>query len=73
MLLTVKLDMSNDKAPAFLNYIKTLEFVTVDEEYELTDAEKNAVDEGIASLERGEKLTHEEVMHNMKKHFPSLF
>lgn len=73
MLVTVKLDMSNAKASALLNYIKTLDFVYIDEKYTLSDAEKQAVEEGLASLDRGEKLTHEEVMNNMKKRFPNLF
>ena len=73
MQLTVKLDMSNAKAPALLNYIKTLEFVSFDEKYTLSDAEKQAVDEGIDALERGEKLKHKDVMNNMKKRFPNLF
>jgi hypothetical protein len=73
MLVTVKLDMSNAKASALLNYIKTLDFVYIDEKYTLSDAEKQAVEEGLASLDRGKKLTHEEVMNNMKKRFPNLF
>lgn len=73
MLVTVKLDMSNAKATALLNYIKTLDFVYIDENYTLSDAEKQAVEEGLASLDRGEKLTHDEVMNNMKKRFPNLF
>jgi len=73
MYLTVKLDMSNAKAGALLNYIKTLDFVSFDRKYILSDTEKQAVDEGIASLERGEKLKHQDVMNNMKKRYPKLF
>ena len=73
MLVTVKLDISNAKALALLNYIKTLDFVHIDEKHSLSDAEKQAVEEGLASLDRGEKLTHEEVMNNMKQRFPNMF
>ena len=73
MQLTVKLDMSNAKAPAFLNYIRTLEFVSFDEKQTLSEEEKQAIDIGIDALERGEKLKHRDVMNNMKKRYPNLF
>lgn len=73
MQLTVKLDMSNAKAPALLNYIKTLDFVSFEDVYILSEIEKQAVDEGIEALERGEKLKHKDVINNMKKRYPNLF
>jgi len=73
MELIVKLDMSNAKAPALLNYIKTLDFVSFEDKYTLSDTEKQAVDVGIEALERGEKLKHKDVMNNMKKSYPNMF
>lgn len=71
--LIVKLDMSHSKAQALLNYIKTLDFVSFEDKYVLSDVEKNAIDEGISSLDNGEKLKHKDVMNNMKKRYPNLF
>ncbi len=73
MQLIVKLDMSHAKAPALLDYIKTLDFVSFEDKYTLSEAEKQAVDIGIDALERGEKLKHKDVMGNMKKRYPNLF
>ncbi len=73
MQLIVKLDMSNAKAPALLNYIKTLDFVSFEDKYILSNIEKQAVDEGIEAIDQGEYLKHEEVMDNMKNRYPNLF
>ncbi|NPA45564.1 MAG: hypothetical protein GXO49_08520 [Chlorobi bacterium] len=73
MLLTVKLDMSNSKAPAFLNYLKSLDFVSFEEKYQLSDDERFAIEIGLKDLEEGNKLKHKDVMNNIKKRYPNLF
>ena len=39
---------------------------------ELTDELRMAIDEGIAELDRGEGITHENVLHKLQAKYPSL-
>ena len=40
--------------------------------YDLTEAQKRAVDKGVASLESGRSYSHEEVMKKKKAKYPDL-
>ena len=73
MQLTLNIDLSNAKALALLNYIRTLEFVSFEERSTLTDTEKQAIDIGIDALEQGKSFKHKEVMSETKKRYPDLF
>ena len=42
------------------------------DEFELTDELKAALDEGIASLDRGEGIPHEQVIAEMQAKYPNL-
>ena len=42
------------------------------DEFELTDEFKAFIDEGIASLERGESTSHESFMKEMQAKYPQL-
>ncbi len=41
-------------------------------EVKLTEAEKKAVDEGLADIEKGNVYTHEEVMERLREKYPHL-
>lgn len=73
MQLTINIDPTNEKALALLNYIRTLDFITLEEKQTLTDAQKRVIDEGLKSLEQGKSYTHSEVMKETKERYPNLF
>ena len=73
MQLTLNIDISNAKALALLNYIRTLDFVSIGENQDLTDNQKQAIDFGIASLENGKYTKHTDVLNETKLRYPNLF
>ncbi len=73
MELRLNLDISNTKALALLNYMRTLEFVSFEESSLLTEVQKQAIDVGIDALGQGKSQTHKEVMNETKKRYPNLF
>jgi len=73
MQLTLNIDLSNNKALALINYIRTLEFVTFTEDFSLTKKEQQAIDVGIDAIKKGQSFKHEEVMLETKKRYPNLF
>ncbi len=73
MQITLNIDISNAKALALLNYIRTLEFVTIEEAQTLTDLQKEAIDIGIDALEKGKSHSHKQVISETKKRYPQLF
>jgi hypothetical protein len=75
MSITFKVDLSNSKAKAFLEYIKTLDFVKVIEskDYELSQNQKNAIDKGIESLNKGYKIPNAKVMSQFREQYPEYF
>ncbi len=42
------------------------------DDLELTDEFKRAIEEGIAELDRGEGITHENVVHELQAKYPKL-
>ena len=74
MIKTFDIDITNNKALALYNYIKTLDFIYLKEESNiLTIEQKRAIDKGLEQLKNGESKTHEEVMNETKKRYPNLF
>lgn len=71
MILTLRIYDSNTKAKAFLEFIKTLDFI---KEVQIDEKQiKKAIDEGIESLEEHGSIPHEEVMSKMKSKYPTYF
>jgi hypothetical protein len=67
------LDINDNKAIAFLNFIKSLDFITVKDEFVLSEEEKKAIDIGLNDIELGNVFTNKEVMSELKKIHPSYF
>ena len=65
-------DISNPKAKAFLEYIKTLEFISVDEPA-LDQQQIKAIEEARKSLKENGGSSHQNVMSRMKDKFPNAF
>jgi hypothetical protein len=72
MKLTIDIDLSNNKALALLNYIKTLDFINI-EESKLTSEQKKAIDSALTSVKKGKTVSHNSVMNDTRKRFPQLF
>ncbi|MEO9258228.1 MAG: hypothetical protein ABI207_07595 [Crocinitomicaceae bacterium] len=71
MIHTLHIDDSNPKAKAFLEFIKTLDFI---KEVQIDEKQiKKAIDEGIESLEKHGGIPHEEIMSKMKNKYPRYF
>lgn len=64
-------DLSNPKAKAFLEFLKTLDFVTISKEFEYpTMSEKEIIDQAIVSekeIEYGDTISHNEFYKAFKK------
>ncbi|RLD58341.1 MAG: hypothetical protein DRJ05_08195 [Bacteroidetes bacterium] len=74
MIVTLDIDTTNTKALALLNYIKTLDFISVGEKPEITSHEqKLAIDEGLNQLENENRLSHSVVMDETRQRYPQLF
>ena len=75
---------SAEKRQELHNYIDQLDEASLEALYtilethtsnkiSLTEAEKKAIDDGLASIEQGNTYTHEEVMNEMKEKYPNLY
>ncbi len=76
MTLSINIDTSNSKAEAFINFIKTLDFVDIyddNENSDLSSKQKLAIDIGLESLEKGRKIPHKKVMEQFKAIYPKYF
>ena len=74
MIRTLHIDDSNPRAKAFLEFVRTLDFIQVDEqEISLSQEQIKALEEGIESLEKHGGVPHEEVMAKMKNKYPKFF
>jgi DNA-binding protein YbaB len=73
--MRVTLDINDNKAVAFLNFIQSLDFVTIknDDEFQLSDLQKRAIDEALNQVESNKTLSQEEVMSEMKNRHPKYF
>lgn len=66
-------DISNPKAKAFLEYIKTLDFISVDDDVILDQQQIQAIEEARKSLKENGGSSHQDVMNRMKGKFPNAF
>ena len=74
MKITLDIDITNVKALALLNYIRTLDFIAIKENKDtLTSEQKQAIDKSIEQLKNGESFTHDQVMNQTKQRYPNLF
>ncbi len=74
MKITLDIDTSDLKAVALLNYIRTLDFISIGEKTgTLTSEQTKAIDKGLEQLEKGDGLAHSKVMKQTKQRYPQLF
>lgn len=69
------LDIKDNKANAFLNFIKSLDFISVSSEdtFVLSDEQKNAIDIGLNDIKEGNVLSHNEVLAELKSKHSKYF
>ena len=74
MRIILDIDITNVKALALLNYIRTLDFIAIKENKNiLTNEQKQAIDKSIEQLKNGESFTHDQVMNETKQRYHNLF
>ena len=67
-------DISKPEAKAFIEYARTLKFISVDEEeIALSSEQIEAINEARISLKKNKGKSHEEVMSKMKNKYPNAF
>lgn len=70
MKLTIDIDITNSKALALLNFLKTLDFIEIkkaaDWWEELSQEQINAVNKGLEDLENGNTHADEEVRKSIR-------
>ena len=75
--MKISLNIQDSKAIAFLNFLKTLDYVKVESneegDIELTDDLKKALDESIQSLKNDGGVPHAQMVNETKKKYPELF
>lgn len=73
--MRVTLDINDNKAVAFLNFIQSLDFVTIksDDGFQLSDLQNRAIDEALNQVESNKTISHEEVKSEMKNRRPKYF
>jgi hypothetical protein len=71
--MRIVLEINDNKAAAFLNFIKSLDFISVNEEFILSSEEKKGIDLGLKDIEEGNVISHAEVMKELKKKHPKYF
>jgi hypothetical protein len=70
--MKITLEIPENKAAAFINFIKSLDFIKISEEtesYELSDIQKKILDERYSAHKQGntKSFTFEEVVNEAKK------
>ena len=66
--MRITIDIKESKALAFLNFIQSLDFVTIKEnEFALSPELEKAIDEGLKQVEEGKVFPHKEAMQQLKK------
>lgn len=75
--MKISLNIQDSKAAAFLNFIKTLDYIQVEDDnasdIELTEDLKNALDESIDSLKKDGGIPNNQMMAKTREKFPNLF
>jgi predicted transcriptional regulator len=74
MKITIDIDMNNAKALALLNYIRTLDFISLNENMaDFSDEQKAAIDKALLSVEEGKTTAHDKVMQKLENKYPKYF
>lgn len=74
MIHTFHIDDTNPNAKAFLEFLRTLDFISLNQTYLNLDEEQiEAIEEARASLKQNGGSPHEDVMLRMKANFPEAF
>jgi predicted transcriptional regulator len=67
---TISISEYDDKAKALMEYLKTLEFITIEEtsvsEYELSEEELEALNRGLKDIDEGRVYSDEEVKKRIR-------
>jgi hypothetical protein len=72
--MRITIDIQDSKATAFLNFIQSLDFVTINEEdNQLTDYTKRAIDIGLQQVEEGRTLSNDEVISEIRNRHPKYY
>lgn len=66
-------DFSDPEVNDFIEYIKSLSFITVEDDFVMSDEQVVAVKEAEISLKMEGGVPHEEVMSSMRKKYPWAF
>jgi len=66
MKFTIDIDINNSKALALLNYIKTLDFINIEDDStdwweQLTASEKKLIQKGAKEIKQGKGINHDDV------------
>lgn len=73
MQVILTFDSNNAQAISLLNYVKSLDFISVVESEEVLSAdEKKAITEGLNDLSANRILSNERVMQQTAERFPQL-
>jgi hypothetical protein len=69
------IDIEDNKVDAFLSFIKSLDFISVksEDEFKLTDEQKNDIDLGLNDIEQGNVFSQEEVLLELKNKHSKYF
>jgi len=74
MKVILDIDMSNAKAIALLNYIRTLDFISIKgEKIVLSEAQRKAIEAGIQDFDEKKTFSTDEVLKESRKRYPELF
>ncbi|NPA38086.1 MAG: hypothetical protein GXO47_14685 [Chlorobi bacterium] len=72
---TISISEYDDKAKALMEYLKTLDFITIEEmsanEYELSEEEFEAVNRGLKDIDEGRVYSDEEVKKRIRSKIES--
>jgi len=72
--MRITIDIQDSKATAFLNFIQSLDFVTINEEdNQLTDYTKRGIDIGLQQVEEGKTLSNDEVISEIRNRHPKYY
>ena len=74
MKITLDFDITNAKAMALLNYLKTLDFISISEDkVKLTNDQKQAIDIGLHDVGSNKTTSQQEVVNETRERYPKLF
>ncbi len=73
--MRITLEVNDNRFKTFLNFINTLDYVSVNpsDEAVLAIKQKEAIDKGLADIEAENVVSHQQVMAETKKRYPNLF